>query len=278
MHCPRWILMVPALLGPLAATGAAGGAEPAAKVVAAAQPLIEEQAMGYLMNMARFVGRAKQFSVDMNVTYEVLQDDGVKLEFGERRHIDVQRPGRLRSVETDGSNGNVSLYLDGTTLTVYDDAANAYAQGPQPGSIDESMIHFVRDLKIRFPMAPLMMEQFPDVLLKRVTQAEYIEHTSYLGTAAHHILARNAEVDMQIWIADRKDPVPLRILLTYRNAPGQPQFRVDFAKWNMTPKFSKGTFTLARPSGAQKINFTDHLGGLKALVGERATPAEEKAK
>lgn len=279
MRSARWMLLVPLLWSPVMVIGAPVAAEQAPTVAVSEQAApVDERAMEHLMKMARFLGQTKQFSMDMKATYEVLQDDGVKLEFSEKRRIDVQRPGRLRSLETAGSNGNVSLYLDGKNMTVYDDASKLYAQGPQPGPIDASVMYFVRDLKIRFPLAPLLMQQFPDVLKSRVKAAEYIERTSYFGTPAHHILARNDEVDMQIWIADGKNPVPLRVVLTYRNAPGQPQFRADLSNWNLAPKLAPGMFTLARPAGAKQISFSEHLEAVQSVLEQRGSTAEGNTK
>lgn len=279
MRSVTWMLLVPALWAPVLAIGAPVIAGPTATAATAEQAApVDERAMDHLMKMARFLGETKQFSVDMKATYDVLQEDGVKLEFSEKRRIDVQRPGRLRSLETAGGNGNVSLYLDGKNMTVYDDASKLYAQGPQPGPIDASVMYFVRDLKIRFPLAPLLMQQFPDVLKTRVKAAEYIERTSYFGTPVHHVLARNDEVDMQMWIADGKDPVPLRIVLTYRNAPGQPQFRADLSNWNVAPKLAPGMFTLARPPGAKQISFADQVDAVQAVMEQRGSTAEGNAK
>ena len=38
---------------------------------------------------------------------------------------------------------------------------------------------------------------------------------------------------MQLWIARGKEPLPRRVVITYKNAPGQPQFRADLYDWKI---------------------------------------------
>jgi hypothetical protein len=65
-------------------------------------------------------------------------------------------------------------------------------------------------------------------------------------------------VDFQIWIADRAEPLPLRIVLTYPE-PGLPEFWADFSAWNLQPKLSAEVFDLQLPAEARQIAFAVQL-------------------
>jgi hypothetical protein len=60
-------------------------------------------------------------------------------------------------------------------------------------------------------------------------------------------------VDFQVWIADSKQPLPLRIVLNYPAADGHPQFWANFTKWNLPPSFGKTAFEFKPPAGAKQI-------------------------
>ena len=60
---------------------------------------------------------------------------------------------------------------------------------------------------------------------------------------------------MQVWIAQGEQPLPRRVILTYKNAPGQPQFRADLSEWNLSPKVADNSFTFTPPAGAEQIPF-----------------------
>jgi hypothetical protein len=60
---------------------------------------------------------------------------------------------------------------------------------------------------------------------------------------------------MQLWIAQGKQPLPLRIVLTYKNAPGQPQFWADLSGWDLSPEVAADHFSFTPPAGAEQLPF-----------------------
>jgi hypothetical protein len=115
------------------------------------------------------------------------------------------------------------------------------------------VVHFVRDLGMRLPLAVLPLGNLPAELQQRVQSVEYVEKTATLGTPAHHLVGRTGTVDFQLWIADGNQPLPVRAVLTYRNDPGQPQFRAEFSDWNLATEPTDSTFTFVPPTGANKM-------------------------
>jgi len=226
---------------------------------AAAETESQQFARAKLMEMARFLGNANKFSVMMRAGYEVVQDSGQKIEFGERRLITVQRPNHMKIVETASHSGQNGMLFDGKNITMFDGENGLYAQRPQPGDIDASVIHFVRDLQMRLPLAPMLMKRFADELQSRVQDIEYVERTDILGNTTHHIAARTETTDFQVWIADSKQPFPLRIVLNYPHQEGQPQFWANFHMWNLSPIFDKTTFQFSPPAAARKIVFAAEM-------------------
>ena len=248
--------------GPAMAQQDASG-KPAA-VAASAQP----EARAILMRMAAFLGGTPRFSVNVISAYDSVQASGEKIEFGETRKVTVSRPDRLR-VDGERSDGaRVLALFDGKSITVVDGAAKVYATAPQPGALDESIVHFVRDLGVRLPLAMLLLSRLPAELEQRVQSVGYVEKTGILGSPAHHLAGRTDSVDFQVWIADGGKPLPVRIVLTYRAAAGQPQFRAQFSDWNLAPEIADATFVAELPEGAQKVAFASQL--------PRATPAGRK--
>lgn len=246
------------------ATNIAGAQEaaPPASVAAAsgeAQSEVQQFARERLMEMARFLAGSERFSVSLRATYDVVQDSGQKIEFGEIREVAVQRPARMRIREL-GSDGKHDLTLfDGKSVTIFDGETAAYAQAPQPGDIDASVVYFVRDLQLRLPLAPLLMKRFAEELQRRVQRVDYVELTEILGKPTHHIAARTARSDFQVWIAEGKEPLPVRIVMSYPDEEGHPQFRADFSEWNVSPRFNDETFKFSPPADAKQIVFAVQL-------------------
>lgn len=233
------------------------GPAPAEATVAesAAHRLARER----LFAMARALGEAQRFSFSAQVAYEVVQDNGQKIEFGEVRDVEVDRPQRVRITETAAGSNRTLLLLDGEAITVQDGATRVYAQAPQPGDIDESIRYFVRDLQMRLPLAPLLMADLAGELQRRVHSIDYVGLSDVLGEPAHHVAARTARVDFQVWIADADRPLPLRIVITYPEFEGHPQFRADFSKWDLSPTFAADRFEFKPGADAMRILFAVQL-------------------
>ena len=222
-----------------------------------AAPAFESQvkARDILMRMADHLAGAQAYSVSLRSGYDAVQKSGQKIEFSETRKVTLSRPGKLR-MEAERSDGAKRLTVfDGKEITLVDAASNAYATAPQPGNIDASVAHFVKDLGMRLPLSPLLLTRLPAEFKARVKSIDYVEKTNILGAPAHHLAARTNTVDFQVWVADGDKPVPLRVVITYRKAPGQPQFWAQFSDWNMAPALSETTFVAPIPPGARKVDF-----------------------
>ena len=213
------------------------------------------EAKAILMRMAEFMAKTRSFSVDVRDSYDVYQRSGQKIEFGETRKITVVRPDHLR-VEIEESNGDKSVVLyDGKDLTMASPSHNVYAQTSKPGSIDDAVVYFVRDLGMKLPFAVLLLTTAPNELDQRTKTLDYVEKTGILGAPAHHLAGRTESVDYQVWIADGDRPLPLRLVLTYRKQKGQPQFRAQFSAWDLAPEVPASLFAFVPPPGAQQISF-----------------------
>ncbi|MFM0522119.1 DUF2092 domain-containing protein [Caballeronia jiangsuensis] len=251
--------------------------EPAARApVAEPETTAQVQARAILMKMAEFLGGTPSFRVGVRSGYDAVQPSGQKIEFGEYRTVTLSRPDRMR-VESERSDGAKTLVvLTGKEIVLVDLGSKVYATAPQPGTLDESIVYFVKDLGMRLPLAALLFNRLPEELQARVRSVEYVEKTSIYGTASFHLAARTDTVDFQVWIADGDKPLLQRIVLTYKKAVGQPQFWADFVDWDLAPQLNDATFSAQIPDGLQKVAFAAQLP--RASPTARQSSAKKGAK
>ena len=50
-------------------------------------------------------------------------------------------------------------------------------------------------------------------------------------------------------------PTPCKLVITYKNQPGQPQFTAVFSNWDFAPRIDTAVFTPELPPGTEKIPF-----------------------
>lgn len=243
-------LKIPVILYLMAAASAApawaiGGQSPDARQI--------------LMRMANFLSKTPSWNVTVHSAYDVVQPDGNKVEWNEIRTVTLSRPDHLR-VEGERSDGARTLVLfDGKQITTVDESAKVYARTPHPGTVDDAVVYFVHDLGMRLPLAVLLLSRLPAELQQRVQSVDYVERTMTLGVPADHLVGKTATVDFQLWVTEGDRPLPLRAVLTYKDARGQPQFRAQFSDWKLDINPTDSLFAFSPPPGTNQVPFAATL-------------------
>ena len=211
----------------------------------------EIDAKALLIGMAKTLAEARQFSVSIRMNYEVVQASGQKIQFREVRKVQISRPDYLRvdSQQSDGDAGG--LIFDGKTLTLFSTTENVYSQTAHPGDVDAAVRYAVGKLGIRVPLSRLVTTTLPQELQKLNTSVDYVEQDILGEMPTDHVAAQTRDVDYQVWIGS--DLLPTRIVLTYKNYPGQPQFQADFSSWDLTSAIHDSVFTFTPAKGAERI-------------------------
>ena len=94
----------------------------------------EESAAARIEAMANLLAKAQRLAVAVDCTYDVMQESGEKIEFGERREVMLRRPDRARVDVTRRDGSRRGLVFDGTRLTAFDLDAKVYATAHKPGT------------------------------------------------------------------------------------------------------------------------------------------------
>jgi hypothetical protein len=215
----------------------------------------DERAMALLTHMADFLSQAQRISVTVDTGFDVVQESGQKLEFGETRKVVVRRPDRAR-IDITKRDGAISGFIfDGQEIAVFNTREHVYATAAKPGTLDEAISYFMNDLDMRFPLAEMVSSQLAQTLPAKVRAASYVEPASMAGVPCDHLAFRGDWADLQLWIAQGNQPLPHRLVLTYKQAEGQPQFWAQFSDWNLSPDVPDSLFVFTPSEGAAKIAF-----------------------
>ena len=226
-------------------------------LIAGIRPLVaggqENAAAARIVAMANLLAKAQRLGVTVDCTYDVVQDSGQKIEFGERRQLTLRRPDRVRVEVTRRDGSRRGLLFDGTQLTAFDLGEKVYATVAKPGTVDAALAYYTQDLKMRLPLRELFAADLPQKLKDVLGSARLVGMDTVGGVATDHVAFRGDTADVQLWIARDGDPLPQRIVITYRLAEGQPQFEADFHGWTFTPDVPDSAFTFVPAPGAEKI-------------------------
>jgi hypothetical protein len=229
-----------------------------------------EDARALLNKTADFLSKAGEFSVNIRAGYDAVQESGQKIEFGEIRKVILRRPDRFRS-DIERSDGEKGLVIfDGKDITVFNEKYNVFAKASRPGDLDGAVTFLLKDLGMRLPLAMMYLSRLPSEIQSRVRSVEIVEQNTIMDVPCVQLAARTDDVDFQIWVPSKGDPLPRRIVITYKHEKGQPQFWANLSDWNLSPNLSDQLFTFAPPENARQIPF------LAQIASSMPGPAKKK--
>ena len=222
---------------------------------------LAKDALDILTRMTDFISGEPAFSLVSDTGHEVMQKNGQLIEFGSRLTLTIQRPSQAIG-RFDSRDGDISTtVLDGEAIWVYSAKENMYDTTRQPGDIDATLDFLAKQLGVPRQLRDFFSKDLTASLGSAVKSGYYVGKSMISGVLCDHLALRSEKEDVQVWIARGDEPVPRRIVITYREIEGQPQFWAQFTEWDFSPELSATTFTFSPPEGAKRIHFFTDLPG-----------------
>ena len=123
------------------------------------------------------------------------------------------------------------------------------------------MLDFVMDeYDVTIPLADLLFSDPYETLTEHVESGEYLGLAVVGGTTCHHLAFRQDEIDWQIWIDVGSPSLPRKIVITYRELRGQPQYCATLTEWNLSPRLPDDVFEFRPPVDARQVEMDALLG------------------
>ncbi len=219
--------------------GSAAGTEPKADEV--------------LRRMSKYLAGARQFSFEAQDMVDEMLDTGQKIQVSSTRRIAVRRPDRI-SADIVGDIVNERVRYDGKKLTVLDNRQKAYGVIEAPDNIDEMLDYAARQFNTTMPLADFAFSNPYEAVIGGVRLGQYIGLHDVRGVKCHHLAFRQDGLDWQIWIEDGDQPLPRKLVITYKASPGQPQYIAFLGKWDLSCQLPDSAFTLEVPEDVKRID------------------------
>lgn len=220
---------------------------------------VDPDAAQALRKMADTLDGASAYRFRVSAVTDRPTETGQLAQFHRTSEITVARPDRVYE-RTDADEGDWSAWYDGNNLTVLARDTNVYATEDVPGRIDRMLDHMADEYGLVMPMADLMAGGTYDSLLANVESGSYIGLHTVGDRPCHHLLMRQENIDWQIWIDAGQPPVPRKLVITFKQEPGQPQYVATTDEWDFSPDISPARFEFTPPADAKAISMPDLLG------------------
>lgn len=221
---------------------------------AAAPPGVDEHALRILRDMGTFLSSASAFSFEAELEYDAVMADGQKILYGARNRMWIRRPDRMRAYYV-GDERESRVVYNGRTIIVHDLGRNVYATTQVPPKIGEALDVVFDRFGFSVPIADFLYEDPAEVLLASVDDGYYAGRHAVDGVFCHHLAFTQEAIDWQIWIEDGPQPVPRKLVITYKSEPGSPQYIARIGSWDFEPRLSESFFEYRPPADAGEIEF-----------------------
>jgi len=253
-HVP-WTVLAALALAPLA-----GAQEPAPDEPPAPPRRVEARADAELKKMGAFLARLPHFALEAEETFDEIPDGQLRRQLTNVRRIAVERPSHLAADAT-GDTLNRAAWYDGHTVTVLDKEHNVYATMEAPATIDATFDQLQDEYGVVLPLSDLLSSDPYAVLIAGVTYGRYLGLHQAAGVACHHLAFSQDTIEWQIWIDAGEKPLPRKLVISYVQEPGEPQYSATIRRWNLESSVPEGLFTFEAPEGAQKVDAQAMAGG-----------------
>lgn len=235
--------------------GANATAEPAGQQATAEDvPDVDAQADRILREMGEYLSDAQEYSFQADVAYDTETAEDQTLQYGGVARVAVGRPDRLHA-RYDGDERKSQVIINGQTFTFYDARANVYATAEVSSDMDEALDRAFELYGFSVPIADLVYSDPYGTLIENVERGFVVGRHGVDGVPCHHLAFSQESIDWQIWIEDGPQPVPRKLVITYKTEPDSPQYVARLSKWNFHPRFSKHYFDFHAPAGSGEMEF-----------------------
>ncbi|OYY74065.1 MAG: hypothetical protein B7Y40_06515 [Gammaproteobacteria bacterium 28-57-27] len=221
-----------------------------------------------LRAMSEHLANTKAFSVNADISNELITTEGQKLQFNSRATLLVERPSHFY-ITRQGRFADVALYFDGSKLSLFGKDMNAYMQKDVAGTMDDAIRSLEQGSGLSLPGADLLLANPYAALAPGVTSSAYYGMARIGGIECHHLAFRTPQVDWQLWVQAGKDPLPMKYVITTKWMTAAPQYSVQLSDWNTKPVISPAQFTFVPPADARKLDAltVDDMGEIVPAQG-----------
>lgn len=217
-------------------------------------PAIDPYADELLQNMGETLQSTQDFMFEAETTVDAVSETGQKIQYSGTTTVSVRRPDGLQA-DSVGDRGSRSFWYDGRSITLLDRIQNVYATVPAPSKIDQALDYAVEQFGLTTPLVDLVFSDPYAILTENIQTGKYLGLHRVAGKHCHHLAFTQQNIDWQIWLSTGSRPLPCKVLITYKNKPGSPQYIALLTHWDFSSRFTDAMFRFEPPVNASQIEF-----------------------
>jgi hypothetical protein len=231
-----------------------GSGSSAAVRVPSKQPhrQIAERADELLRQTCAFLASVPRFSFEAEETFDEVFERAPRLQLTNVRRFLVDKPQRM-TTQAEGDTLYRAVWFDGQHIWALNKEENTYTTLDEPPTLDAALDLLETKYDVDVPLTDFVYSDPYVVLSEGLLYGEYLGIHQAAGVDCHHLAFSQATIDWQLWIDAGEKPVPRKLVISYREEPGVPQYFAVIRKWDLDPAIPEGAFRFEPPQGATRV-------------------------
>jgi hypothetical protein len=214
---------------------------------------LDPRAVEKLQRMSDALAKTRSLSLKAESLYDQVESSGVKIKRAVSQEVVLRRPDSLyfRSVRDDGK-VREGRY-DGKALTIVPEGGGTYARVEVQGTVDTMLDLIQADYQVNVPVADLLYDDLYGRVKDRLLSGVDLGERTIGGEVLDHLSFETTGVDWQLWLERGDRPLPRRLVVTFVNAPGEPEYLTVIKEWKLDPTIEGEMFRFDPPADWRRI-------------------------
>jgi hypothetical protein len=239
-------------------------------------PALEPKAIEVLKASSSRLAAARTLSFTAVASYESPSRVGPALVYTTRSLVTLQRPDKLRVIQTGDGPAN-EFYYNGKTMMAFMPAEKLVAVADAPPTVDAMLEAAFQTHGTYFPFADAIVADPYGDIAKGLELAFYVGQSKVVGGTTTDIVAYAGDgVFVQMWIGTQ-DKLPRMARAVFQKDPMRLRHQVEFSSWKLDGAVPAGAFASSRAATAKRIPFA-HPDPGPPMVGSPQSPTGETPK
>jgi hypothetical protein len=229
-------------------------------------PNIDPQASEILQNMSYFLGSKDQYTFKAEVMFDQIINSNRKIQYSAEEKVYMKKKGNL-TIEYVSDLGGYKLWFEEGRVTILELPTNLFSITTLPATIDQAL----KKLKEKYNFTPALSDflfiNTYRVLTAKVQSGSYYGTSKVFGVRCDHLAFVQQDIDWQIWIENGRRQIPRKLVITYKNLPGSPQFIAILKDWVIDKPITSFAFKADIPNLNQRTEMDEILNKPRINLG-----------
>lgn len=239
-------LMFLGALGVIALGGRAEEAEPTSGIDPKCEAAVRE--------MGQRLAAAKALTFNAYTCQQHFLNDGQRVEFAHNQRVFVRRPDHIAAI-IQGDEGDSQFIFDGSTVTLDNVRDHVYGQTEIEGNLDNLFDTLASRYGMTLPLVDLVLADPGKALLSHARSCDDLGVGYVFDTKCRHLAIRQEAIDWEIWIQQGDQPLPRKLVITYKDSAGSPQYVAYLSDWNLAAEVPDARFSFHPAPDDKRVDF-----------------------